>query len=183
MAIPTPDSDGSCTELYERTCGGPTPMAGDRGREKRSRSPDFIPEKPPKRDALRVAFVNNKETIKANCAFPLASLTGSPSFGGMEAALAAWVAQICGRPSGQELSVDEERRFAAEVAAAKTRELGAWGKFQVFSTVPSGEVTKDVVETRWVLTWKARLVKGREGPTGGARLSGSRFGCGIGGYL
>ena len=35
VAIPTPDSDESWTELYERTCGDPTPTAGDRGREKR----------------------------------------------------------------------------------------------------------------------------------------------------
>ena len=83
----------------------------------------------------------------------------------MEAALTAWVAQICGRPSNQELSVDEERRFATEVEAAKNRELDAWGKFQVFSPVPFGTVTKDVVDTRWVLTWKdlegKRTVKAR----------------------
>ena len=125
VAIPTPGSDESWTEIYERTCGGPTPTAGDRGRGKRSRSPDFFPEKRPKNDALRVAFVNNEETIKANCDFPLASLIGSPSIEGMEAALTAWVAQICDRPSGQELSADEERRFATEVEAAKTRELDA----------------------------------------------------------
>ena len=39
--------------------------------------------------------------------------------------------------------------------AAKCRELDAWCKFQVFSPVPRTKVTKDVVETRWVLTWKA----------------------------
>ena len=44
VAIPTPDSDESWTELYERTCGEPTPTVGDRGREKRARSPEFIPE-------------------------------------------------------------------------------------------------------------------------------------------
>ena len=166
VQIPTPDSDESWTELYERTCGDPTPTAGDRGREKRPRSPEFIPEKRPKHDdALRVAFVNKKETIKAHCDFSLASLPGSPCVEGMEAAFTAWVAQICERPSGQELSVDEERRFAAEVDAAKTRELDAWGKFQVFSPVLSGKVTKDVVDTRWVLTWKdlegKRTVKAR----------------------
>ena len=102
VAIPTPDSDESWTELYERTCGDPTPTAGDRGREKRPRSPDFIPEKRLKQDALRTAFVRNRETIKANSAFPLASLTGSSGIDGMEAAFTAWVAQICDRPSGQE---------------------------------------------------------------------------------
>ena len=67
VLIPTPDSDESWTELYERTCGDPTPTAGDRGREKRPRSPEFLPEKRPKRDdALRVTYVSNKETIKAH---------------------------------------------------------------------------------------------------------------------
>ena len=160
-AIPTPpDSDESCTELYERACGHPAQTAVERGRDKRSRSPDFFPEKRPKLDVLRAASANNKETIKANCVFPLASLTGSPSLEGMEAALTAWIAQICDRPSGQELSVDEERRFAAEVEAAKNRELDAWGKVQVFSPVLSGKVTKDVVDTRWVLTWKDLEGKG-----------------------
>ena len=83
LHIPTPDSDESWTELYERTCGDPTPTAGDRGREKRPRSPEFIPEKRPKHDdALRVAFVNNKETVKAHCDFLLASLTGPFLCGG-----------------------------------------------------------------------------------------------------
>ena len=59
VAIPTPDSDESWTELYERACGDPTPTVGGRGREKRSRSPDFIPEKRPKHDALRTAVVHN----------------------------------------------------------------------------------------------------------------------------
>ena len=69
--MPTPDSDESWTEVPERTCGDPTPTAGDRGREKRPRSPAFIPEERPKHDdALRAAFVNNKETIKAHCDFP-----------------------------------------------------------------------------------------------------------------
>ena len=164
-AIPTSDSDESWTELYERTCGDPTPTVGDRGREKRARSPEFIPEKRPKHDALRSAFVRNKETIKANCDFPLAPLTGSSGIDGMEAAFTAWVAQICDRPSGQELSQDEERQFATEVIAAKNRELDAWGKFQVFSPISSGKVSKDVVDTRWVLTWKdvegKRTVKAR----------------------
>ena len=65
-AIPTPDSDESWTELYERTCGELTPAARDKAREKRPRSPDFIPEKRLKQDALRSSFVHNKETIKAH---------------------------------------------------------------------------------------------------------------------
>ena len=64
--IPTPGSDESWTELYERTCGELAPAARDNAREKRPRSPDFIPEKRLKQDALRSSFVHNKETIKAH---------------------------------------------------------------------------------------------------------------------
>ena len=41
-----------------------------------------------------------------------------------------------------------------EVSAAKTRELVAWGKFQVLSPLSSGKVSKDVVDTYRVFTWK-----------------------------
>ena len=161
---PTP-SDESRTELYERTCGDIVPTEGERGREKRPRSPEFVPEKRIKHDALRLAFVGNKDTSKAHRAHHLASVDGSQAIEGMEAALAAWVATQCERHLGQELSSVDELRFAKEVEAAKCRQLDAWCKFQVFSPVPQTKVTKDVVETRWVLTWKAlggkRTVKAR----------------------
>ena len=64
-ALDSSPSDESWTELYERTCGDPAPAECERGREKRPRSPEFVPEKSVKRDALRLAFVGNKETIKA----------------------------------------------------------------------------------------------------------------------
>ena len=118
--------------------------------KKRPRSPEFVPDKRLKQDALRLAFVNNKKTIKANCTHFTASVDGSPTVEGLEAALAAWAAKLCGRPLGHELSPDDESRYAAEVDAAKGRELDAWCKFQVFSPVPQAKVAKDVVETRWV---------------------------------
>ena len=99
-----------------------------------------------------MAFVNNKETLKANCAHRMASADGSPTIEGLEAALTAWAAKLCARPLGKELSTDEESRFAKEVEAAKGRELDAWCKFQVSPPVSQTTVTKDVVETRWVLT-------------------------------
>ena len=73
---------------------------------------------------------------------------------GLAAALTAWAAKSCDRPLGQELSKEDELRFSKDVDAAKTRELDAWCKFQVFSPVSPKSVTKGVVETRWVLTWK-----------------------------
>ena len=85
----------------------------------------------------------------------MASLDGTQTIEGVEAALTAWVAAQCDRPLGQELSSVDEQRCAKEVEAAKCRDLDAWCKFQAFSPVPQAKVTKDVVETRWVLTWKA----------------------------
>ena len=85
----------------------------------------------------------------------MASVGGTQAIEGTEAALTAWVAAQCERPLGQELSSVDELRLAKEVEAAKCRELDAWCKFQVSSPVPRTTVTKDVVETRWVLLWKA----------------------------
>ena len=127
-------------------------MAGDQEREKRPRSPEFVPEKRRKQDALRTAFVHNKETLKAHCTHWAASVDGTPTIEGLEAALTAWAAKLCDRPLGRELSKEDELRFVKEVDAAKKRELDAWRKFQVFSPVSQKSVTKGVVETRWVLT-------------------------------
>ena len=176
-ADPAPDSspsDESWTELYYRTCRHTAPADCERGRETRPRPPVFVPEKRIKHDALRLSFVDNKEIIKAHCTRHLAVVDRTQAIEGMEAALTAWVAAQCDRPLGQELSVDDELRFVEEVEAAKGRELDAWCKFQVFSSVPQTKATKDVAETRWVLTWKdlegkrtvkARLVaRGFQGP-------------------
>ena len=118
------------------------------------RPPEFVPEKRIKHDALRLSLVGNKETIKAHCAHHLAAVDGTQAIEGMEAALTAWVAAQCDRPMGQELRADDELHFVKEVEAAKRRELDAWCKFQVFSPVLGTRVTKDVVETRRVPTWK-----------------------------
>ena len=91
--VPTP-SDESWTELYERTCGDTVPNEGERGREKRPRSPEFVPEKRIRHDALRLAFVNDKDTIKSHW------VDGAQAIEGVEAALTAWVAAQCDRPLG-----------------------------------------------------------------------------------
>ena len=171
-SVPTP-SDESWTELYDRTCGDTAPAVGERGREKRPRSPEFVPEKRLKQDALRLAFVSNKEAIKAHYTHFMASVGGSPTIEGLEAALTAWAAKLCGRPLGQELSSADELRFATEVEAAKGRELDAWGKFQVFHPVPQATVKKDVVETRWVLSWEDLRLTQLEVSTKPSAKSGS----------
>ena len=104
---------------------------GGSGREKRPRFPEFVSDKRRKQDALRTAFLHNKETLKAHCAQRTASVDGTPTIEGLEAALTAWAAKLCDRPLGQELSKEDELRFVKEVGAAKKRELDALCKFQV----------------------------------------------------
>ena len=105
--------------------------------------------------ALRLSFVDNKEIIKAHCTNHLAAADGTHTIAGLESALNAWVAAQCERPLGQELPADEARCFSKEIRDAKKRELDAWSKFQVFSPLLRKRVARDIVDTRWVLTWKS----------------------------
>ena len=133
----------------------PLKMLGRGGGEKRPQYPEFILEKRMKQDALRLPFVENKEIIKAHCTPHLAAVDGTQTIAGLESALAAWVAAQCERPLGQELPSDDARRFSKEAGAAKYREPDAWCKFQAFSPVLWRNAAKDIVDTRWVLTWKS----------------------------
>ena len=67
-----------------------------------------------KQDVLRLPFVGNKGLIKAHCTHHLAAIDGTQTLAGLESTLAAWVAAQCDRPLGQELSPDDETRFAKE---------------------------------------------------------------------
>ena len=40
------------------------------------------------------------------------------------------------------------------VQDGKRRELEAWGKFEAFSPLNARRAQKQLVDTRWVLTWK-----------------------------
>ena len=93
-------SDESLTELYDRACGSTASDDRKGGREKRPRSPDFIPGKRMKQDALRLPFVDNKGILKAHCTHHLATIDGAQTLAGVESALTAWVAARCERPLG-----------------------------------------------------------------------------------
>ena len=92
----------------------------------------------------------------------------------MGGAISAGVADECNRTLGQELTPVEEEIRADLVNAGKQRELAAWAKFDAFSPHEASRVQKQIVETRWVLTWEtlggkecveARLVaKGYQDP-------------------
>ena len=45
------------------------------------------------------------------------------------------------------------------VNEGKRRELDAWEKFEVFLPLHESKVQKQMVDTRWVLTWKEAEVK------------------------
>ena len=164
-------SNESWTELYDRTCGDTAPADRKGGRGKRSRSPDFIPEKRMEQVALRPPFVDNKEVIKAHCTHHSAAVDGTQEIAGLESAITARAAAQCERPLGQGLSAAAANRFSKGVRDAKKRELDAWCKFQVSSPVLWKNVAKDIVDTRWVLTWKS--AEGRR--TAKARLVARGF--------
>ena len=73
---------------------------------------------------------------------------------GSENAISAWMAEECNRVLGQELTPDEELQCPEMVQDGKERELNAWKQFNVFSSVDDGSVTKKIIDSRWVLTWK-----------------------------
>ena len=58
------------------------------------------------------------------------------------------------RISGQDLAESEERTFTGFVLKAKVGELCAWEHFRVFSPAQPGTQREELVNSRWVLTWK-----------------------------
>ena len=86
---------------------------------------------------------------------------------GVDGAISAWVADEFNRVSGQELTPEGKEIHADSVEAGKLRELEDWEKSDVFSPHEARKVQKQIVQTRWILTWgrvdgrkcvKARIV-------------------------
>ena len=75
---------------------------------------------------------------------------------GLDDAISAWVADECNRVPGQEPSQEEEEMHADLVNKGKQREPEAWEKFDEFSPLSARKVQKQIVQTRWVLTWKMK---------------------------
>ena len=59
-----------------------------------------------------------------------------------------------------ELSLKEEDQHAEVAKAANVKELDDWKKFDVFEPRRDCKVSKQIAQTRWVLTWK--MVDGQE---------------------
>ena len=94
--------------------------------------------------------------------------------GAIDAVSSAKAAGEHNRILGQELRPEGGRLYEKDVIAAKTRESAAQAQFKVYSLMEPGKCNKEVVGTRWVLTWEmvegdktvqARLAaKGRRNP-------------------
>ena len=84
----------------------------------------------------------------------------SAAIEGVDGAISARVADERNRISGQELTPEEAELHADLVAAGKQREFAAWRKFDVFSPHEACKAKKQIVQTRWALTWK--MVEGKK---------------------
>ena len=72
---------------------------------------------------------------------------------GVDAAASARVADECNRVLGREISPEEETQRAGLVQSAKIRGLEAWKTFGVFEPRRDHNVSKQSLQSRWVLTW------------------------------
>ena len=79
------------------------------------------------------------------------AVDGSP-LGGVGAAISAWTADQCSQSFGQALLPEEVREHAAQVRAAKGRELVARGEFKVSAPVNAGVPSKAAWGSMWVNT-------------------------------
>ena len=78
----------------------------------------------------------------------------------VDGAISAWVADECDRILRQELTLEEAEVHANLATAGKQRELADWREFDVFSPHEACKAQKQIVQTRWVLTWK--MVEGKK---------------------
>ena len=80
------------------------------------------------------------------------SRTQAPSVDG---AKSERVADGRDRVFGQELSLGEVKLHAGLVQEDKLQELAAWKKLDVYTKRHARNVSKEIAQTRWVLTWEA----------------------------
>ena len=108
---------------------------------------------------------------------------------GMDDAISAWRADVCGETSAEEFSREDERKFAPLVRAAQERELAAWSGLDVFRPVAPSNIGEARVGARWVLTWKGVdgettakgrvVIKGFQGPKLQQGLAGPAWCVGL----
>ena len=110
--------------------------------------------------ALRAAFVADTEVARGRAQWRKPEL--KPRLGGaqnsaaegLDAAIPACVAAECNRVLGQELSGGGEQVHDDLALEAKVKELDAWRQRKASEPFNGRDISKAVVSTRWVLTWK-----------------------------
>ena len=73
---------------------------------------------------------------------------------GVDGAVSAWVADECNRVLRQELLPDEEKLHSDLAQEGKLRELAAWKKSDAYTKRNEMNTSKQIAQTRWVLSWK-----------------------------
>ena len=73
---------------------------------------------------------------------------------GVDAAISAWTANLCGETRGEELSLEEERKYAPPVSVVQQRELADWEEFHACRSVAQAAIKKAITGTSCVLAWR-----------------------------
>ena len=127
-----------------------TPAMGTQGKRRRG-------------EAVAAALAVDKSAPRAQwwnpATKPQVEAPQSPVVEDAGGAISPRVADECNRALGQDSSLDEEQFHADLVREGKLRELAAWKKYDVPTQRDQCQVSKQVVQARWVLTWK--MVDGR----------------------
>ena len=116
----------------------------------RLRGPAFVPDKQRKRDALRAAFVADKELAREQAPWRNSDFKSRVEASRSSAAVGAEAA-ISARVPGQELSGEDGVAHADLVRDAKVEELDAWKSFKAVKPARAGNAGKTAVGTRYAL--------------------------------
>ena len=100
--------------------------------------------------AVDLAVVNTHAQWWSSDLKPQMTALSHQMIEGNDEAASAWVADECNRVLGQELSAEEELSCKELAHEGKMRELEAWKKFKVFSSVNESDISKTVIDSRWV---------------------------------
>ena len=116
--------------------------------------------KRPRRDASAAAAAADMYAVQVHAQWwnpatkPQVEALQSSVVEGVDGATSAWVADERNRALGQELSLDEEKTHADLVREGRLRGFAARKRFDVYTQRHACHVSKEVVQIRWVLTWK-----------------------------
>ena len=100
-------------------------------------------------DTFRLALVADTEVVEQHAQRRNPELQSRT-----DAAIPARVADECSRVLEQELSTEEEETYVDPAQEANVKELGAWRNSGVLKQFQERAVSKKIVQTKWVRTYK-----------------------------